>query len=427
MDQLVVFGLGRVGLPVAITAVEKGFKVSGVDIDEEKVSTINSGEKPWEDGESNEIADEINATTQPSSVVPDADVILVCVPTPLDSDFDVDLSNVEAVFDSLAPDLSPNTPVIIESTIPPGTTKQIGKSVIKSGSELHDSEIHLAHCPERIDPGSEDEWPLESIPRVYGGVTPEAADRTREFYSRLLDADLHEVENACTAACTKIVENSFRDINIAFVNELAKSLLGTDIDVYDVLDGAGTKPYGFMQFEPGPGVGGHCIPVDPYMIINQSKREGYDHDFLQLARQINDGMPRQVMNHLQDVLNSLGMPINGTRITQLGLSFKGGVGDLRYSPALKVKELLDDRDAEIESYDPYVPQESSLTEPYTGTDVVLILTDHPEFAELDYEQMSDKGAKLVYDAKNMIDEERVTDVGMKYANLSGDNTSFDKS
>lgn len=418
MNNVTVFGLGRVGLPVAAASVKAGFKTCGVDISPERVQEIRQGSSPWNDLSLNEATlTEINATTEPAEVLPGTDVVLVCVPSPLDSQYRIDLSNIEAVFNTLADSIDQDTLVVIESTIPPGTTEKIGQTMI-SKANIPEEDVLLAHCPERIDPGNE-AWPLKSIPRVLGGVNDRASKKTTEFYEQLLDAEIYPVSNARTAACTKIIENAFRDINIAFVNEIARSLADTTVDVYEVLEGAETKPYGYMKFTPGPGVGGHCIPIDPYMLINQAKQNGFDHEFLRLARHINDDMAKFVVSQYQNVLNEIGYPVKGTQILQLGLSFKSGIGDTRTSPAVDVGKRLDELGGCVEQYDPYLLAESSVETPYIEAESAVVLTGHPDFCSLNHERLAANGIELIYDACNVIDSQAVTAAGMTYANLAG--------
>jgi len=419
MSHMTIYGLGQVGLRIAALAAQRSFSVTGVDVDEALVNRINTNDIPLEDVSiSPEGIERIDATTDSQSVIPETDVIIITVPTPIVRNYSVNLEILEAVFEDIGEYLSPGTTIIIESTIPPGTTKEIGQQTLEKYEHELDDDFYLAHCPERIDPGNDD-WPLPDIPRVLGGASEESTDRALQIYERLLNVDIETVSDPMTAASAKIVENAYRDINIAFVNELARSLNSSAIDVDETLCAADTKPYGFTRFIPGPGVGGDCIPVDPYMLINTAKDAGRSADLLFRARNINDGMPEFVFRDIQDFLNDHHYPVNEAHILQLGASFKGGHGSEVQSPANDVVYKLKQRGAMVDTYDPYLPESSSVSSPYVQADVAVILTDHPEFEDLNLERIYSAGVELLYDARFVVDPSDAGKSSITFRRLGG--------
>lgn len=414
MRHICVVGLGYVGSEVTRLGAERGHRISAVDVDQDVVDAINAGDR-FPD----QLNERISATTDPEAAVRSADTVVVAVPTPLNSGGALNLSILNDATLSIARgfvDLDRPTPpqVIIESTIPPGTIRGVVRGVFEDQELVVGEDLYLSHAPERIDPGSEG-WPIERIPRVVGGMTEEGLEEAVTFYNALLDADVHPVQSPEVAECAKIIENAFRDVNIAFVNELALSLDRLDIDVSAVLDAAATKPFGFMRFSPGAGVGGHCIPVDPYMLIEEAAKSDFDHQFLKLARDINDRMPRYVAEKTVKALIQEGILPQKSSVLMLGRAFKPGVSDTRNSPHDPLtKWLVEEYDVTVETYDPFLPGESSLDSPYANVDAVVLITAHDEFTDLDFERLANLGVNVFVDGRNRFDKGTVEHTGLRY-------------
>ncbi len=396
-----VVGLGYVGLPLALLASKKGHAVTGIDLDKNKVELINAHKDPIDDDyvAKNIKGSSLKGTTSFSAIA-DSDLVIVCVPTPVKNGREPDLGPVKVACKSLAQKLQKNTLVIIESTINPGVCDEVVIPLLEDISGLRvNQDFFVSHCPERINPGDE-KWNVENIPRVAGSSSPEGLKRTLEFYESIIDAPIKPMGSLKEAEAVKIVENSFRDVNIAFVNELAMSFDKLGINVKNVIDGAATKPFAFLPHYPSVGVGGHCIPVDPYYLIEYAKGYGFDHEFLSLARSINNHMPQFTVEKLIEGLDESKISIKGAKIAVLGLSYKPNVADDRESPTYKVIKILEDKGAEVSSYDPYLPAKSSaknLDEALSGADAVVLATNHREFAELPSSCMK---VKVFIDGKN---------------------------
>lgn len=315
-----IIGLGYVGLPLALLASKKGYKVYGIDIDNKKVDLINNHKSPFvdEEGEKDLLDTNLIATTDSSKIF-ESEIIVICVPTPVDHDYNPDLGPVISACKSIGTniDKSRKTLIILESTVNPGVCEEVVIPTLEEITGLKAGiDFEIAHCPERINPGNK-KWNVENINRVVGSLTESGLKRASEFYRSILTGTVKEMNNLKEAEACKIVENCFRDINIAFVNELAMSFDKMDIDVVNVLQGAATKPFAFMAHFPGCGVGGHCIPVDPYYLIERAKKAGFDHRFISLARNINNNMPEYTVNLLLTALNKKGLTIKGNKIPVL--------------------------------------------------------------------------------------------------------------
>jgi len=417
-----IFGLGYVGLPLACLCAENGYLVYGVDIENSKVTNINNGVCPIRDGSLEKdvarLKGLINATTDGISAVQNSDIVIVCVPTPVNKESKPNLSFVESALITISKGLKPGQLIIIESTVAPGTTESLVKEILETSNYKASIDFDLAHCPERIDPGSKN-WELKSIPRVVGALSSDGANRAKEFYQSILDAEIYVMSTVKAAEAVKIVENTFRDINIAFVNEMAMSFDVLDIDLIEVLEGASTKPFGFMPFFPGCGVGGHCIPVDPYYLIHAAEEYGFIHQFLNLSREINNNMPNYTIRQLMRAFDESGMNIEHSTITVLGLAYKGGVDDLRGSPALKIIPEIEKMCSNLKIFDPYVPDKSTeidMASAIKGSDCILILTDHPEFKNI-LKIILDCGVKIVVDGKNIMDKNLVKNAGLIYRGI----------
>lgn len=404
MKNVVVIGLGYVGLPLALRAADKGYSVIGLDLDEQKLSKIKAGEDPIGEDFIKELLPKTTLTvTNDDSVIAEADIILICVPTPVKDGFQPDLNPVKGAVSSVCKGVKKGVVVIVESTINPGVCDEVVIPQIEESGLKVNQDLVVSHCPERINPGDE-RWNVTNIPRVVGSSSEEGLKQTAEFYESIIDAPIKRMGSLKEAEACKVVENSFRDVNIAFVNELAKSFTKLGINVKNVIDGAATKPFAFMAHYPSLGVGGHCIPVDPYYLIEYARGYGFEHEFLALARSINNSMPHFTVQRLADGLNESGMAIKGTKVTVLGLSYKANVGDDRESPSYELIELLEQKGAEVTVYDPYFSEKSttpSLEEALKDAEAVVLASNHQEFVEANYSMFN---LKAFVDGKNAIDK-----------------------
>jgi UDP-N-acetyl-D-glucosamine dehydrogenase len=409
-----VIGQGYVGLSLACGASEAGFKVVGVDIDAERTADLAEGTLSVA-GVSEELfmsgiqAGNATFTTEASSAE-GADVVLICVPTPVLDD-QPDLSFVERATKDVAEHLSPGSLVVLESTTYPGTTEELVRPILETSGLAAGRDFALAYSPERIDPGN-DEFGLRNTPKIVGGISPESTGLAALFYEQLVEKVV--VVSSCRAAeLSKLLENTFRHVNIALVNEMATLCHEMGIDVWEVLDAAATKPFGFMPFTPGPGVGGHCIPLDPAYLAWQVRRDvGHQFRILEQAQDVNAHMPRHVATRIGDALNDAGKPVNKARILILGVAYKPDVGDVRESPALKVMTLLQRRGADVVFHDPHAPQlqvngsmatSIELTQrEIAAADCVALLTPHRAY-DLDW---IGTHAALVFDARNAFGADR---------------------
>lgn len=417
--KLAVVGLGYVGLPLALLARSKGFDVIGFDVDEKKVQKISEGKAPFEDEYvATELAKApLSASTNPE-VVTEVDVVVVAVPTPVTEDHMPDLGPLVSSLESILPYLKNGQLLSIESTINPGVMTEVVLPIIERRPELR---VHIVHCPERVNPGDK-KWSVRNIPRVIGGITAEATKLGKEFYESILDASVKEMGSVTEAEAVKILENTFRDINIAFVNEMAKSFDALGIDVKNVIEGAATKPFAFMPHYPGNGVGGHCISVDPYYMIERGRQAGFDHKFLQLARDINNSMPEYAVSLLDRGIEKLGITERPVTVALLGLSYKKDIDDIRESPALEMKDILEKRsDVTLRVYDPHVPHLSTVTsleEALTSAQVVILATNHTNLCEeLTPESLQKYGIRFIVDGKNALDADAIAGAGILYLGI----------
>ena len=407
--KVAVIGLGYVGLPI-LAAISKSPKYDAIGYDtlEAKVKNINAGECPINDEVCEADMKEFGITaTSKIEDIKDANIYVICVPTPVMSDYTPDYSYVLSAASSIAPFLEPGNTVILESTVNPGTCEEILQPKLEELTDLKvGKDITLAHCPERINPG-DPRWTVYNIPRNVGAIPSEKASKVADFYRDILEAEVNPVNSIKVAEATKIVENTFRDVNIAFVNELAKSFDAMGIDVVETIKGAANKPFGYMPFWPGRGVGGHCIAVDPYYLIQRAAKSGFNHQFLKIARDINNSMPSYTVQRLQEALNEVKLPINGTKVALLGMSYKPNVGDLRESPCLEVATILQDKGAELTIFEPYDAKVSNVTtfdEAIKDAQAVIILTAHDEFKPRLEKILKSPTIKVVIDGMNKYDK-----------------------
>lgn len=403
-----VVGLGYVGLPLAYELARAGFRVIGFDISERTVESVNSGVSHIRDVKSETLAEVVGpngleATTDMGRLS-ECDAISICVPTPLSKTRDPDISYVASAASAISAALRPGQLVVLESTTYPGTTRELVLPVLERSGLKVGEDFFLCFSPERVDPGNQT-WNTVNTPKVIGGITPACVEAGQALYSQVMERVV-PVSSTEAAELTKLLENTFRAINIALVNEMAQVADRLDVDVWEVIDAAATKPFGFMKFVPGPGIGGHCIPLDPYYLVWKMKTLDYKTRMVELAGEINAEMPRFVVTKIQDALNGHYRALNGSRVLILGVAYKRDIDDVRESPALDVIRLLEERGAEIRYHDPFVPvldedgvhrESVDLTdEELTAADCVVITTDH---TVVDYDRVV-RLARLVVDTRN---------------------------
>jgi len=417
-----VVGLGYVGLPLALLAESRGFLVRGFDIDAQKVASLREREASFlSEEEAGAFSKSKMIIASDESVLDAADVYIICVPTPVDGNHYPDLTPLVSASDAVGRHIQSGALVVIESTVNPGACEEVALPVIERQSGLRaEHDFFFAHCPERVNPG-DPAWQVRSIPRVVGAVGPASLARAFALYRTLTESEVLPMQSIKEAEAVKMVENAFRDVNIAFVNELAMSFAKAGIDITHVLAGASTKPFAFMPHQPGCGVGGHCIPVDPYYLIRYGRKNGFEHRFLVAAREINNGMPRYTVDLLEEALEStLGHPLVGARVALLGLAYKRDVPDLRESPALAIREELIKRGVLVRSYDPFITREStvkSTADALAGADAVLIATDHSVFTSLTPEILKKAGVRILIDGRNCLDKDAFLSADIVYRGI----------
>lgn len=409
MNTLVIIGQGYVGLPLAQVACQAGYAVTGLEVNQAVVDDLNTGSSHVEDVP--DIALQVmleqgyRATTD-NAVLGHTDVIVICVPTPLGDAGRPDLSAVESAAAAIAEHLAKRAVVILESTTYPGTTEDVLQPVLEAGGRIIDEDFYLAFSPERIDPGNAT-WRLDNTPKVVGGVTQDSGDKAAEFYRKFI-TEVVQVKGAKEAETAKLLENTYRHINIGLVNELAKFSHELGIDIWEVIRAAKTKPFGFQAFYPGPGVGGHCIPIDPsYLNYSIRKSLGHPFRFVDLAEDINNSMPVYVVQRIQDLLNDHQKSLNGAKVLLLGVSYKANISDQRHSPATPIAHGLRSKGAHLSYHDGNVPHwdvdgvtydsVGDLDTAAAQADIVVILQAHREY---DFTKIA-KNANLVFDTRGV--------------------------
>ncbi len=355
-SKLVVIGLGYVGLPLVVEAARAGFQVVGLDTSERVVQGLNQGRSHVDDVTDADVGEILSAgftATTDTSCIATADVVVICVPTPLDGELGPNLNAVEDAARHIVQHLQPGLLVVLESTTYPGTTEEVLVPILETSGLMAGQAFSVAYSPERIDPGNT-RFTLRNTPKVVGGITPVCTERAVDFYSQVVD-EVVVSGGVKEAEMTKLLENTYRHINIALVNEMAQFCAELDIDLWDAIRCASTKPFGFSPFFPGPGVGGHCIPIDPnYLSHRVQTRLGYSFRFVELAQEINAGMPAYVVRRIQDLLNDQSLPLRDSRILLLGVTYKADIGDVRESPAADIAKSLLDLGAQVSYVDPLV-------------------------------------------------------------------------
>jgi len=379
-----IVGLGYVGLPLAVAFAEAGHRVIGVDVNAARMEQLRSGDSYIEDIPSPRLAavlDRLEVSTRVSRLAR-ADAIVVCVPTPLTPNREPDLSPLIDAAKGIAGVLQQGQLVAIESTTYPGTTREVIAPILEESGMSAGRDFHLAFSPERVDPGRED-YTLANTPKIVGGLTPACAARAEALYGTVCET-LVPVSNPDAAEMAKLLENIFRSVNIALVNELGLLADRMDLDIYEVLDAAASKPFGFMRFDPGPGMGGHCLPVDPFYLSWKAREYDFSTEFIELAGKINQAMPYHSVEKIERALNDLGKSVKDSKVLVLGVSYKAGVGDVRESPALKILKKLADHGADVRYHDDYVAslrgidaRKVELDEGLADADIAVIVTAHP--------------------------------------------------
>jgi UDP-N-acetyl-D-glucosamine dehydrogenase len=403
-----VVGLGYVGLPLAVEYAEAGFRVTGIDLNAAKTERINAGESYIGDIPSSTLAPLVEkgllrATTDFSAIL-DMDTVNICVPTPLRKTKDPDMSYIVAACEEIARYFHPGMLVILESTTYPGTTDELVRPMLEKSGLKVGEDFFLCFSPERVDPGNA-KFQTKNIPKVVGGVTPACTELGRLFYSQALERVV-PVSSTQVAEMVKLLENTFRMINIGLVNEIAIMCDSMEINVWEVIEAAATKPFGFMPFYPGPGLGGHCIPIDPFYLSWKTRQSGIEARFIELAGHINGQMPHFVVAKVQNALNEVGKPVKGSKILIYGASYKRDIDDVRESPALDIMHLLRRRGAQVGYVDPWVPElmlegevlRASSLGAVPDADCVVIVTDHSSF---DYAALL-RDARLIVDTRNAL-------------------------
>lgn len=402
---IAVVGLGYVGLPLALLADRKGYSVIGLDVSQPKLEALKKGTSYIDDVTSEEITQSNVTFTDDFATVTNCQAVIVCVPTPVNEDKSPDLGPVKGAITAIAPHLKAHALVILESTVNPGVCDEVITPLLEemTGKKVS-KDIYLAHCPERINPGDPN-WNVSNINRVIGANSEQELELAKELYESIINADIRAMASLKEAEAVKVVENSFRDINIAFVNELAMSFNKMGINVENVINGAATKPFAFMPHHPGCGVGGHCIPVDPYYLIEYAHDHGFEHRFLRLARDINEHMPNFTVELLEEGLGDTVDSLHGAKVALLGISYKENVGDDRESPAHTIRKLLENAGADLVVFDPYIPEKStvkSLDEALDHATAVVVATGHNEFRSLRAKTFAANNISVVVDGRNVL-------------------------
>jgi UDP-N-acetyl-D-glucosamine dehydrogenase len=417
-NSVAIVGLGYVGLPLSLQFARSGLTVLGLDIDKTKIDNIHSGRTYIKHIEGSAISEQVNAKRFEASTdfsrAKEAEAIVICVPTPLNKNREPDISYIIKTGEAIAPHLQKGQLIVLESTTYPGTTDEDLREVLERLSGLKaGTDFHLAFSPEREDPGNPHSKVAE-IPKVVGGLTPKCADRAKALYGKAIKT-IVPVSSCRAAEATKLLENIFRSVNIALVNELKVVYAAMGIDVWEVIRAAKTKPFGFMAFYPGPGLGGHCIPIDPFYLTWKAREYGQNTRFIELAGEVNTSMPLYVVHRVADALNAKKKSVNGSKILLVGLAYKANVDDMRESPTFTLMHLLEDRGASVEYYDPYVPVINPTREhaSYTGRksvnwskeevskyDAVLIATAHDS---VNYKELA-AWSDCIIDTRNAMSE-----------------------
>jgi len=426
-----VIGLGYVGVPLAVASAQAGFNVLGVDVDASKVDKINRGVCYVEDKYSEDLlpglvgSGKIKAYTKISEAVPRADITIVCVPTPLNKEGEPDLSFLRSVAKSLAGQMTDYKLIVVESTSYPGTTEEVFRPIVERGGKRAGTDFALVYSPERIDYGNAS-FGVRSIPKVVGGVDEDSTRLGAAFYTAILQAKVVAVSGPSVAEATKMLENVFRYVNIALVNELAVLHETLGVDFIEAVDAAATKPFGFMAHYPGPGVGGHCIPKDPFYLVYKAKKAGFSLRMVSAAEVLNNGMPRHTVERLMKTLRKMKKSPRKVKVALWGLSYKGGVKDTRRSPSVDLLKIFQRLGVKVVAYDPFVEiikvgsvqyaSASSILDSVKGADAVVIATNHAAFRAVDLSEVKAKmnPDPVLFDTRNLRTRKESEEAGFTY-------------
>jgi len=441
--QICVVGVGTVGLPLATFLANSGLQVTGLDKSQERIDQINSGNVRFEYAELLKVVvlkkKTLHATQNPKDALKNADVVFVCVPTPLNDENELDISNLINVSERISDFMKPGMLVIVESSVSIGTTRTMGK-IIENITKLKiGSDIGLAYCPERYNPSLPvgDDMPkiiyndkpsgikkltLNEISRVVGGIDEKSSILAKALYSKIIQATITEVSSIEVAEATKLTENIFRDVNIALVNELAKVYSKFGLNIFEIIDAAKTKPFAFLPHYPGAGVGGECIPVDTWYLIKQAEKVGIDTKLLKLAREVNDSMPSYMVDLLQEELRKHNKKLASSKISILGLAYKKNIHDVRLSITFSLVQILKSKEAKFVVCDPLIKNYKNesfdqvpISEAFLDSDAILLVTDHDIFLTLDLEKIKrDMNTPIVIDGRNFFNTDKMTSLGFSY-------------
>jgi UDP-N-acetyl-D-glucosamine dehydrogenase len=411
-----VIGLGYVGLPLAVEKAKAGYRVIGFDVQPHKVDMVNQGINYIGDVVDEDLAEIVKAgmltATSDFSRISELDCVSICVPTPLDRYQQPDLSYVKSTAETIAKHMHRDMLIVLESTTYPGTTEELLRPILENGGLKCGIDFFLAFSPERVDPGNRI-YKTKNTPKVVGGVTPTCTELAATLYESVLEAEVFKASSPAVAEMEKILENTYRNINIGLINELAMLCDKMGINIWEVIEAAKTKPYGFQAFYPGPGLGGHCIPLDPYYLSWKAREYGFHTSMIEASMMINDRMPEYCVERAARILNKVKKPLNGSQVLVLGVAYKQDIDDYRESPAIKVIDHLEERGAEVVFFDPYIKEykhegkvkrgaDALTKELIESADLVMITTAH---TTVDYDSVQ-QHAKLVFDTKNAMKKVR---------------------
>jgi UDP-N-acetyl-D-glucosamine dehydrogenase len=411
-----VIGLGYVGLPLAVEKAKAGYRVIGFDVQPHKVDMVNQGINYIGDVVDEDLAEIVKAgmltATSDFSRISELDCVSICVPTPLDRYQQPDLSYVKSTAETIAKHMHRDMLIVLESTTYPGTTEELLRPILENGGLKCGIDFFLAFSPERVDPGNRI-YKTKNTPKVVGGVTPTCTELAATLYESVLEAEVFKASSPAVAEMEKILENTYRNINIGLINELAMLCDKMGINIWEVIEAAKTKPYGFQAFYPGPGLGGHCIPLDPYYLSWKAREYGFHTSMIEASMMINDRMPEYCVERAARILNKVKKPLNGSQVLVLGVAYKQDIDDYRESPAIKVIDHLEERGAEVVFFDPYIKEykhegkvkrgaDALTKELIESADLVMVTTAH---TTVDYDFVQ-QHAKLVFDTKNAMNEVR---------------------
>ena len=434
-----VVGVGTIGLPLATFLADKGFLVRGLDVSEKRVEQINSGTVIYEYQDLlKKVIDNRNlkATTNPEKALQDVEAIFICVPTPLNTKNEMDISNLYDVSKKISPYLKKGMMVIFESSVAIGTTKQVSKNIEKMTELRFGKELGLAYCPERYNPtpmkkdkqdpdfntqSRGESFAVDKISRVVGGIDEKSTKIAKLFYSEFISTEVSELSSIEAAEATKLLENIFRDVNIALVNELAKIYPKFGLDIFEIINAAKTKPFAYMPHYPGAGVGGECIPVDTWYLISQAEKLGIDSKLMKTARMVNDSMPDHVIELLEEELKKVNRKIDSSKVTVLGLCYKKNIPDIRLSPTFPLLEKLATKAVETVICDPVYEGIKSpinltpINEAFKNSDAIILMTDHDDFKKIDFMKIKNEmKSHVIIDGRNLFKDKKLKELGFAY-------------